>query len=133
MLREVVPYRHAYAACDEHALSRLDGVVDEALFCVRQREQVRPALPIERGLLVQQAEVGIQDHVASRLMREHVGRVLGDSRGYQIELAAFRPELGEVVDDGGVPEKGLHLVDVEPGGDSQLEVVYMRFRTASRA
>ena len=42
---------------------------------------------------------------------------------YQIELAAFRPELGEVVDDGGVPEKGLHLVDVEPGGDSQLEVV----------
>ena len=55
-------------------------------------------------------------------MGEHVGGVLGDAGADEVELAPLRPELREVVDDGGVSEERLHLVDVEPGGDAPLEV-----------
>ena len=71
---------------------------------------------------MQQAEVRVEDHRPRALMGEHVGGVLGDARADEVELAPLRPELREVVDDGGMAEERLHLVDVEPGGHPPLEV-----------
>ena len=72
---------------------------------------------------MQQDEVGVEHHVASLLVIEHVHAVLRDARADEVELAPLGPELREVADDCRVPEQGLHLVDVEPGGDAAFEVV----------
>ena len=84
---------------------------------------------------MQQHKVGVEHHGASALVGEHVGGVLGDACADEVELAALRPELSEVVDDRGMPEQRLHLVDVEPGGDPSVdvgEVVVLKHR-AKRA
>ena len=86
-------------------------------------EQIGPGAAVERRLLVQEHEVGVEHHVAGLLVVEHVDAVLRDARGDEVELAALRPVLREVADDGGVPEERLHLVDVEPGRDAALVVV----------
>ena len=72
---------------------------------------------------MQEHEIGVQHHVPGLLVVEHVDAVLRDARGDEVELAALRPVLREVADDGGVPEQRLHLVDVEPGRDAALVVV----------
>ena len=71
---------------------------------------------------MQQHEIGVQHHVARVLVRQHVGRVLGDAGCDEVELAALRPELREVLDDRGVPEERLHLVDVEPRSHAALVI-----------
>ena len=55
-------------------------------------------------------------------MVEHVHAVLRDARRHEVELPPLRPEPAEVLDDRGVPEQALRLVDVEPGGHAPLEV-----------
>ena len=121
-LREVVLERNAHASRHQKALAGLDGVVDVAFLLGREGQQVDPALAIEVALLVQEHEIRVQHHVAGVLVLEHVGRVLRDARADEVELAALRPELGEVADDRRVPEEALHLVDVKPGGHAALEV-----------
>ena len=71
---------------------------------------------------MKQHEVRVQNHGAGALVGEHVRGVLGDAGANQVKLPPFRPELREVIDDGGVAEERLDFIDVEPGGNTPLEV-----------
>ncbi len=67
--------------------------------------------------------VGVEDHRGADVASQHEAGVLGESGGYEAELAALRPEALEVRDDGRMLEEALNLVDEEPGGPFLGEVL----------